>query len=70
MSRGIPEVKLWQITLEDRRRFHVTAPTKLLATLNLRADPNNWGSIKSIGIIRKHKVSGHAMVSLIIDCCE
>lgn len=70
MSRGIPEVKLWQITLADGRVYHVTAPTKLLATLNLRAHPNNWGPIKTIGIIRKHKVPGHAMVSLIIDCCE
>jgi hypothetical protein len=52
---AIPSVKTWIITLEDKRKFEVLAPTKFLAKLGFRQDYiQYWGQgIKSIGLKRK-----------------
>lgn len=48
MSRGIPKVREWRVTLESGYKFRVLAPTKYLAVLNLRfASPAPWGPGKS-----------------------
>ncbi len=54
MSRSIPSVKTWRIVLESGAVYHVLAPTKFLAKLNLRAGyrVETWGPIKSIGLLR------------------
>lgn len=50
----IPQVRTWQITLDDGTKHLVLAPTKFLAKLNFRFDhPEFLGrSIKSIGLKR------------------
>lgn len=52
MSRGIPPVKEWRITMEDGRVFRVLGCTRRLAVLNLRAAPV-WAPIAKIGLFRK-----------------
>lgn len=50
----IPQVRTWQITLDDGTKVLVLAPTKLLAKLNFRYEfAQLWGrGIKSIGLKR------------------
>lgn len=65
-TRNIPAVKTWRLVLEDGRVYHVLAPTRMLAILNLRSTCSGWGSIKSIGVLRssRHGIHG-AMVTLV-----
>ena len=44
MTRAIPRVREWRVTLADGRVFSVLAPTRRLAILNLRADARHWGA--------------------------
>jgi len=50
----IPRVKTFIITTEDGSKHYVSAPTKLLAKLNLR-HAGNYDGIKRIGVARKGK---------------
>lgn len=58
----IPTVAVYRIKLEDGRTFHVLAPTRKLAILNLRTDARNWGAVKSCGRTRI-ATSGHPSIA-------
>lgn len=43
MTKGIPKVRAWRVTLENGERYLVWAPNKVLARLNFRAVPECCG---------------------------
>lgn len=51
MSRAIPRVREWKITLEDGQAYRVNAPTKRLALLNFRGH-GYYDAVRSVGAIR------------------
>lgn len=50
---GIPTVKLWRIRFECGAVCTITAPTKLLARLNVRHDLGDYRAIDTVGLLRR-----------------
>jgi len=55
MSRNIPTVKEWIVTLATGTKLRVLAPTRRLAMLNVRFEggAHAWQDIEKIGVVRK-----------------
>lgn len=54
-------VRPWLITMENRRRFEVLAPTRYLERLNLSHYADEYTPISRIGIARVPQSDGRSM---------